>query len=158
MHPILLEAVEQPSTFENGVNHTTIFLGLILTTLGIIIAYFKLKAQHKATLASREQAVIERNDQRLLLEEIAKEFRPNHGSSLVDRVTDIGSSLATHCEKADIWFADNDKAHEEIKRLHLEHWNETSRRVDGLYEIMLGGSASAPRKTAQRHLNREEQQ
>lgn len=156
MHPILLEATEDPSTWENGVNHTSIFLGLILTSLGIIIAYYKLRAQHKATLASREKAVIERSEQKNLLEEIAKEFKPNHGSSLVDRVTGIGDSLTTHCEKADIWFADNNKAHEEIKKLHLEHWNETSRRVDGLYEIMLGGAASAPRKAAQRHLNQKE--
>jgi hypothetical protein len=158
MHPILLEAVEQPSTFENGVNHTTIFLGLVLTTLGIFVAYFKLRAQHTATLASREQAVIERNEQKELLQEIAKEFRPNHGSSLVDRVTDIGSSVSEHTEAAKKWFDDNDKAHEEIKRIHAESCIDINRRVDGIYEIILGSGATAPRKAAQRHMNREEQQ
>jgi hypothetical protein len=159
MHPIFLEATTPENThwWEDGINHTTIFLGLILTIFGILVAYFKLRTQHNATLASREQAVIERNDQKELLEEIAKEFRPNHGSSLVDRVNHIGTSVDSHISAAEVWFAENDKAHEEIMRLHAESCLDINRRVDGIYEIILGSNATTPRKTAARHLNREEQ-
>jgi hypothetical protein len=157
MHPIFLEATQQTSKWEIGLNHATILLGLILTILGILVAYFKLRAQHKATLASRENAIVERAAQKNLLEEIAKEFKPNHGSSLVDRVNDIGVSVSNHHKVADQYFIDNAKAHEEIKRIHAESCIDINRRVDGIYEIILGSNATTPRKTAARHLNREEQ-
>jgi hypothetical protein len=156
MHPILLEATQETSRWTTGEQHTAALLGIILTVLGILVAYFKLKNQHKETILSREKSVIASNDQKELLEEIAKEFKPNHGSSLVDRVNSIGTSVDSHISAAEVWFAENDKAHEEIKKLHADSCIDINRRVDGIYEIILGSSATTPRKTAARHLNREE--
>ena len=152
MHPIFLEAPQQTSKWEIGLNHATIILGIILTILGILVAYFKLRAQHKETLASREVAAVERAEQKELLEMIAKEFKPNHGSSLVDRVAHIGESLSNHCSDAQSSFAANAKTLEELKATTAEQ----SRRIDGLYDIVVGGNSTLPRKTAARHSNREE--
>lgn len=154
MHSILLEATIPEHWWEDGVNHTTIFLGLILTTLGIIIAYYKLRAQHKATVKAREEAVVARAKQQELLEIISTTVLTNNGGgTLLDKIEEGNRVLDEHVKDAAVYFKANDHAHEELKKAT----SEQARRIDGLYEIVIGGSSTLPRKTAQRHLNREEQ-
>jgi uncharacterized membrane protein len=145
MHPILLEATEETSKWEVGFSHTSIFLGIVLTTLGILIAYFKLRNQHRETLAAREAAVVERAEQKKLLETISTQFTNNGGGTLLDKVEEGNRVLDEHVKVAEQSFKKNEEQHADIHR-----------RIDGMFELFVGGSANTPRKTAQRHLNRED--
>jgi hypothetical protein len=111
------------------------------------------------------------------IHDMAAELKPNHGGSLRDQIdatrtmteanaqsleslagkvqenADTMVSLRVGTENAirslgettDDICKSNDDAHAAIHR-----------RVDGLFELLVGGSASAPRKAAARHKNRED--
>jgi hypothetical protein len=113
MH-LVAEVADDPSKWTVGMQHTALFLGIIVSFFAIMAGVRAWKKDRAETIKSREEAIVARSKQEELLKEIAKEFKPNHGSSLVDRIKAIGDSLDSHTVKADKWFADNNTAHEKI--------------------------------------------
>jgi hypothetical protein len=99
-----------------GMQHTALFLGIIVSLFAILAGVRAWKKDRAETIKSREEAIIARSKQEDLLKDIANEFKPNHGSSLVDRITVIGKSVEDHHVKADKWFSENNAAHEKIHR------------------------------------------
>jgi methyl-accepting chemotaxis protein len=111
------------------------------------------------------------------IHDMAIELKPNHGGSLRDQIdatrtmTEANAqsleSLAGKVqENADTMVhlrVDTEKAirslgetTDGICQSNNDAHAAIHRRVDGLFELLVGGSASAPRKTAARHQNRED--
>jgi ABC-type nickel/cobalt efflux system permease component RcnA len=118
------------------VEHFFILISGLATAFGLFLAV-------RGWRRARDEAIAARVRQEDAIKEIAAEFKPRNGRTLAQTVVDTERSVNEHHRKADKWFEDNNTAHADIHR-----------RIDGLYEVL--GTSTAPRKTAARHLNREE--
>ena len=119
-------------SFES-VEHLGIVIALLAAAWGLFRGVRAFRDERAAALRAR---IV----QEQLLAQVLEQFKPNHGSSLIDRVEAIGESMRDHHAKADIWFAENATAHVEIHR-----------RIDGVLVILAGPNGSHARKIADWH-------
>lgn len=110
-----------------------------IAVVGFITGIYK---GRKAWQKARDEAIAARTRQEDGIARVLKHM-DNGGSMLVEKVDKGNAMITQHIADADGWFKSNDEAHKEIHR-----------RIDGLVEAILGGSATAPRKAAERHRGR----
>lgn len=123
--------------WQTGMEHTAWLIGVVT----FVVASVKgIRGWRKA----RDEAIAARTRQEDALAKVLAQFENNGGSSLLDKVEEGNRVLTSHVEFADGWFKANDEAHAVIHR-----------RIDGVFELLAGGTATTPRKTAARHQNRD---
>ncbi len=120
-----------------GMAHTL----FVITFIGFVVGSWKgMRAWRKA----RDEAMLARAAQQDAIGRVLKHL-DNGGSTLVSKVDKSNDLLREHVELANASFRDNANEH---RALH--------ERIDNLLTLLVGGVSPRPRRTAERHHQREE--